>query len=466
MTEFRALAIGLALGAGVAGVLCWMLMEPSAMPVGYRPAEAAAGPARPAADAGRTDLEAELARLQAELDALRSERGELKEAALAAPDAVTAEEVAQGVGEAQPLNAAALLAELNEEFVRDALIPSMQSRPGALYDFILGTWLRAQRPDRALDLFLRFELGPDGGGWAARIAAALRKAGDDSGAALASARAVQSGLIDDDAVRSLLEVAPRRALELLQQGEFPMADQDELKSFVGAAQLRTGDLDGALATLDPLIQSNDLDRQVWNMFIDQAPDAAIERLQRKLDESSGRQSKGYELMLARALGAAGNRDEAINTVEAVLEREQLDSSAIQALARIDQSRALAWLEGVTRRSPSDSAFGYYATQLEAAGRKQEAIGALTQAIELDPSEDKWTRRLLRLSPQIGAARLTGMARRKRDDELLGDIGDQLWRLGQHQQAEAMWREASAIDPGDGEWTSNLFAISRGWDPLQ
>ena len=75
-------------------------------------------------------------------------------------------------------------------------------------------------------------------------------------------------------------------------------------------------------------------------------------------------------------------------------------------------------------------------------------------------------RLAKAGVAVEEARLTHLACDARNDELLGDIADVLWKLGKRQVAQVLWREARDLDGEDSEWAMKLARVRAGKDPLE
>jgi len=108
------------------------------------------------------------------------------------------------------------------------------------------------------------------------------------------------------------------------------------------------------------------------------------------------------------------------------------------------------------------------------GREQEAVELLGDFLEVswvehrDVDELVETCRLApgRLAPALD--RLVSSARADFEDssersEALGDLGDAHWDLGDRERAQALWREAHALDPEQG-WSWSLRQAELGVDP--
>lgn len=135
----------------------------------------------------------------------------------------------------------------------------------------------------------------------------------------------------------------------------------------------------------------------------------------------------------------------------------LDPGHVDAQVRIRElGGGTSRLERKAMRHPDDDElWGDLGDFYRESGRQEEAIAAYRYAAVLDPEDGEWQGRLTELlgPEEMLAAHAAGT--QVMGDEQLGDLGDVLAARGEIEQACAMYAEASALDPGDGEWREKL-----------
>lgn len=332
-----------------------------------------------------------------------------------------------------------------------------------LFVFLVESWLANDRPEAALALLQAFDEVFDVGVHAIRTGQALRKAKHTALAIEAYLLALERQTTE--AAYALEDLAPERGLRALDA----LGDKVKHDWAARSARIRflmaLGRQDEAIATLDEGL--GNVSMNTWHVLIERAPEAAESRIRRRLAQGGMLPSvqRELELYLIDSIAAQGRRDEAIARLEKGLS-SVLTSEWVEKLGELSRARALSFLERQTKERPGDAkALGLLGAQLLAAKRRAEAFDVLRRSYTLEKDGDV-AERMLEANPIRATQLLEDRARSARDDELIGDIADAMWKLGQRQRAATLWEEARRFDPDDSEWTRKIRAIAERRDPLR
>lgn len=363
-----------------------------------------------------------------------------------------------------------LFGELRDLLHCGHLLGIFAERPADLADLVLQAWLSGGQPERALHLLRllhQFKVQELDAHTLMQISQKLRDQGDRVHAkeALELALRLQPG--HWEAAEELARLAPEAGLQLVaellagqpdaeqtqwlrnQQALFLIAakrGREALAQLKDAPQGEAGEgeeagsLDNALVEFDPKL----------------AVDVFNERLAKEYDAET-------DLLRARALQSLGKRAEAVAIASKLLEAEVDNEAAWETLVELDKQQALRLVQQQGTQQPGITVALRRAMLLRELNRSEEAAGALEEAWQYNPQRTAYT--MLQVDAMRFAPRVLELARQRKDDELLGDLGDAAWQQGRQREAIAFWREAQTMDPSDGEWRSKLRNAELGRDPF-
>lgn len=178
------------------------------------------------------------------------------------------------------------------------------------------------------------------------------------------------------------------------------------------------------------------------------------------------------------LTEAGRRDDACQAYRSAARFDPSDSEWPQRVAECDgggggpvaavaglvDADGLDVLADQVRSEPgNDERWGDYADGLAERGRTSEACEAYQKANELDPVDNEWINAIGRWSCAGGVAAVATEGE-DRDDEAVGDRGDELALQGDWYNACEAYREALELDPEDSEWPGKLLGCLVAYDP--
>lgn len=445
---------------------------------------------RPATD-GPESASGELAALRAEVAHLRQRP--------AGGDAVRGDAAAAGTAPAagqEPTAADAataaqvelLLRELGEQLHAGVLRPRFQPPHGALAelgDLVLGAWIDAGMPERALQLLRHGPLPGLSREVFTQLSQALLTRGDRAGASETLVQALRHNPLHWGAVQALAELDPAAGLQMLDTyvpgpGEDAFDPQSfdwHRAAFLIAAhrgaeareiveRLRKGQGDEG-TSMDALTSFDEISHDEAPPDLDQLlaryePKLALELFDRRL--AADGDDFTLALRRAEALRNQGRPKDAVAAARNLLQKHPDHDAAWELLVQIDRNEALRLVTASAQQEPTTAAWLRQADLLRTMQRGEEAAAALEQAWQLDPRVAAWP--MLRMDEARFLPRVTELARKAHDDELLGECGDHAWRRGARDEALGFWREAQGIDPQDGEWRRKVRTAQRGGNPLE
>jgi len=363
-----------------------------------------------------------------------------------------------------------LLGELRDLLHCGHLLGIYAEHPAGLADLVLSAWLSGGQPERALHLLrllLQFKVADLDSHTMLQVSQRLLEQGDRVHAkeALELVLRLQPGFWE--AAEELARIAPEAGLQLVaellagqpdaeqalwlrnQQALFLIAAKRGREALAQLANTprpenseseEAADLDGALVEFDPKL----------------AVDIFNERLAKDYNPET-------DLLRARALQSLGKRSEAMAIATKLLEAEVDNEGAWETMVAVDKQQALRFLQEQGTRQPGITVALRRATLLRELNRGEEAAGALEEAWQYNPQRTAYA--MLQVDAVRFAARVQELARQRKDDELLGDLGDAAWQQGRQREAISYWREAQTLDPSDGEWRNKLRNAEVGRDPF-
>ena len=416
-----------------------------------------------------TDEPTEVATLQDELRRLRAEweqwqapaHGAADRSEAAPADAVSPASAAAVEAVGPRLDHADLLdllmADLASQLAAGTLAASYAEQPAQLAAMVFAGWLDSGRTDRALALLRRLPAGTVDTESIARLANDLVALHDTNGAREVFLTGLRDFPGDRRFVAGIANVDPEAGLAMLRQGR---SLDPEAAIETGAAELElllaarhTEEAEALLQQLrarEPLSAENGLDASWIPALLERAPKQLLALL--------ADQGPAANHLRVAAHRAAGDSAAVTATLREIVGGNPGDAYAWNQLAEIDLEDTLQRIERV-EQDPHGELASCRAQMLIRAGRTEEARGVLMTLAERNWGQAAYG--LLQVAPEWAVAQ----ARQRRDDEVLGDAADQAWQRGDHQAAEALWREAMAFDRNDSEWSGKLRRLRLGRDPL-
>lgn len=439
---------------------------------------------QPAAD-GPESAGRELAALRAEVAQLRQRgagadavRGDA--AAAAGTPAAGQEPAATDAGTTAQLDL--LLRELGEQLhagvLRQRFLPP-HGDPAELGNLVLGAWIDAGLPERALQLLRHGPLPGLSPEVFTQLSQTLLTRGDRVGASEALVQALRHNPLHWGAVQALAELDPAAGLQMLDtyvpgpddDAPDPRAFDWHRAAFLIAARrgaeardlierLRKGEGvgDAPLGDLPNDEAPPDLDQ----LLARYEPRLALELFDRRL--AANGDDPTLALRRAEALRNQGKAKDAALAVRGLVEKAPDYDAAWELLVQIDRNEALRVVTAAVAQGPTTATLLRQAELLRTMQRGEEAAAALEQTWQLEPRIAAWP--MLKTEEARYLPRITELARKERDDELLGECGDHAWRRGAREEALGFWREAQSIDPQDSEWRRKLRTALRGGNPLE
>ncbi len=289
------------------------------------------------------------------------------------------------------------------------------------------------------------------------------------------------------------------ALELVTR--FRPQDVSMLVQVAGAFS-QAGQLDRAREIIERAMALSPDDQWVLDQYANLDANAALPYFLARLNRQPPPGDASLRLEIAQLLANSGRTAEALAHIDALLLANPRDVEALQLLSRVDPAAAeravreiiasgdpnndwsayllqivlehgraedaVALLE--SRRAlgviPEANDYGSIAMLYLEQGKTEYAVKLWTSALEAEQGDpDSWTSSLQQYAPEQLLTLLEARTASGANDEFWGALGDSYWRAGRRSEALNAWREASRLDPEDGEWPTKLTAVAAGLDPL-
>jgi tetratricopeptide (TPR) repeat protein len=136
---------------------------------------------------------------------------------------------------------------------------------------------------------------------------------------------------------------------------------------------------------------------------------------------------------------------------------ELDAARV-ALHELQPRNRVGRLERKALRDPTnDELWGDVADELVMAGEIDKALRYYVHALRIDPTDEEWISKVMELG---GEEVLLGLYRdqvhaQPNNDELMGDYADLLGFLGRREEACMAYQRAQQLDPEDSEWSDRV-----------
>jgi cytochrome c-type biogenesis protein CcmH/NrfG len=137
-------------------------------------------------------------------------------------------------------------------------------------------------------------------------------------------------------------------------------------------------------------------------------------------------------------------------------------AARQALSELQPKNRVSRLERKALRDPTnDEIWGDVADELVMAGDIDKALRYYVHALRIDPTDEEWISKVMELG---GEEVLLGLYKdqmhaQPNNDELMGDYADLLMFLGRRDEACMAYQRAQQLDPEDSEWGDRVAECS-------
>ncbi len=140
------------------------------------------------------------------------------------------------------------------------------------------------------------------------------------------------------------------------------------------------------------------------------------------------------------------------------------SPARNAIAELQPRNKVSRLERKALRDPTnDEIWGDVADELVMSGEHAKALTYYVHALRIDPTDEEWINKVMELGGEEVLLQLykDQMQTQPNNDELMGDYGDLLKFLGRRDEACMAYQRAHQIDPEDSEWNDRVAECGGG-----
>ena len=286
--------------------------------------------------------------------------------------------------------------------------------------------------------------------WALRFLGEMKRDAGDAAGAFDAFRASALASPSRSTFRELVKLDPARGLDFV-LAQTKDALDDEMIGAQGETYLLAGRKEEAVAAYLRAHEHDPNDGEWIAQLTALDPAAAVGALERRIGPAT--ETAGSRLLgrYARALEAAGRKDDAYTEFLAALRKDPDNDEWQRSIARIDPRAAIPVLEAQVRDHPVDaSGHGALGLALAAAGRRADALPELDHALAQGDAK-RWYAALAELDAERA---LDGLRRRA----AAGGDGASVWTLlgrelakrGLRAEARSAYESAAEIDPSDGD----------------
>ena len=175
------------------------------------------------------------------------------------------------------------------------------------------------------------------------------------------------------------------------------------------------------------------------------------------------------IALGDAYQRAMKRKDALAAYEQALRFDPDNPVAQQAIQSLAPARSVSKLERKALKHPGDDEiWGDLGDELARRGQTDKALQAYQYALRLDPTDNEWISAMVQLGAEdaVLEALQQRVQAQPQDDEAMGDYADILRSLGRHEESCLAYQRARQLDPTDSEWIDAVSRCSMGAVPLE
>lgn len=344
---------------------------------------------------------------------------------------------------------------------------------------------------RPLDAYAVLRAGPASAPYVyAEVGEALADLGHSAEASYLFSESLRRGEWDEDVIDAFVALDPAQCLAAIdREGAFWAREgylsEDEENAFRAQALQALGRSEEAVALLagevPRFVESSGCvpghiegEGWKWRAWLAVDPRRVEPLLLAAVDVAHARNLDALGLV-AELYAEEGRLDELEEVVAAWSTNHDGSSDLGWMTVRLAPQRGWATARAFLEEHPAhaDVAWGL-GEHLLRTGREQDAVELLGDFLEASWAAHRDVDRIVetcRLAPRrlapaldrlVSGAR-AGFAEPTERSEALGELGDAYWDLGDRERAQALWREAQALDPEQG-WSWALRQAELGVDP--
>ncbi len=141
-------------------------------------------------------------------------------------------------------------------------------------------------------------------------------------------------------------------------------------------------------------------------------------------------------------------------------------AARAALVELQPRNKVSRLERRALRDPTnDEIWGDVADELVMRGDVDKALRYYIHALRMDPTDEEWINKVMELGGEDTLLQLykDQMLGQPNNDELMGDYADLLAFLGRREESCMAYQRAAQIDPEDSEWSDRVAECAGSGD---
>jgi len=170
------------------------------------------------------------------------------------------------------------------------------------------------------------------------------------------------------------------------------------------------------------------------------------------------------MALGEAYQRAHAKKKARSTYYKVLAIDPDITAARAALAELQPRNKVSRLERKALRDPTnDEIWGDVADELVMQGDIDKALRYYVHALRIDPTDEEWINKVMELGGEETLLQMykDQMHSQPNNDELMGDYADLLGFLGRREESCMAYQRATQLDPEDSEWSDRVAECASG-----
>ncbi len=286
--------------------------------------------------------------------------------------------------------------------------------------------------------------------WALRFLGEIERDAGDAAGAFQAFRDSALASPSRSTFRDLVKLDPVRGLELALAWTKDAVD-DEMIGAQAEMYLLAGRKDDAVRSFLRAHEHDPNDGEWIANLTELDPAVAIAALERRIGFAPEAASSRLLGRYARALDAAGRKDDAYSEFLAALAKDPDNDEWQRSIARIDPRAAIPVLQAHVRDHPVDaSGHGALGLALAAVGRRDDALSELDLALARGEA-DRWYSALRDLDPDRALEGLRRRAAASGEDAAVWVLlGGELKKRNLRSEARSAYERAADIDPSDGD----------------